>query len=120
MANHSEGLPAQNHDEIDAFFALYPEFTYLRDQPIHAELFRMFDTLNWQREDTRREEASKKFRIAVIQAFNSAFGSDAEDQAAWQQICRCLEITPMPRTLQDSREVSLSSSSVGAMSDNDL
>ncbi|KAL3462795.1 hypothetical protein BJX64DRAFT_288006 [Aspergillus heterothallicus] len=104
MAAHGEAQPAQGNDEIDAFFALYPRFTYQRQEPIYRELFRMFGEFNWERDDPRRDEAWENFRIAVIQAFNSTFGSDAEDLATWQRICRCLEIAPIPNQLTGARE----------------
>ncbi|BCS27002.1 uncharacterized protein APUU_60050S [Aspergillus puulaauensis] len=104
MADHSEDLPRQSHDEIDAYFASYPRFAYRRDQPIHSELSRMYDTFGWGRENPKRKKSWARFRIAVIRAFNSAFGSDAENITSWQRICHCLGVAPSPRTLGDARK----------------
>jgi hypothetical protein len=93
-------------DEIDTFFAQYPGFAYSRNQPIHAEFYRMCDDLGWSKDEPEQERAWKLFRIAVIQAFNSTVRSNANDLASWQRICRCLRISPMPNELRNARQVS--------------
>ncbi|KAL2827981.1 hypothetical protein BDW59DRAFT_159939 [Aspergillus cavernicola] len=104
MAHYRGTPPVHTDDQIDAFFSHYPDFTYQRDQPIYSELHHMYDTFNWRRENPEREEAWKKFRVAVIETFNSIFGSDAEDLASWQRICRSLGITPIPQGLSEARK----------------
>jgi hypothetical protein len=69
----------------------------------------MCDDFGWHRDGPERERAWKLFRIAVIQAFNSTVGSNADDLASWHRICRCLRITPMPNGLRNARQVSHSS-----------
>ncbi|KAE8148528.1 hypothetical protein BDV25DRAFT_141721 [Aspergillus avenaceus] len=91
-------------DEIDTFFAQYPGFAYSRDQPIHAEFYRMCDDFRWRKDEPERERAWKLFRIAVVQAFNSTVGSDANDLASWQRICLCLGISPMPKGLHNAQQ----------------
>ncbi|KAB8224409.1 hypothetical protein BDV33DRAFT_199439 [Aspergillus novoparasiticus] len=91
-------------DEIDTFCAQYPGFAYSRDQPIHAEFDRMCDDFGWSQDEPERERAWKLFRTAVIQAFNSTVGPNANDLASWQRICRRLRISPMPNGLCNARQ----------------
>lgn len=91
-------------DEIDTFFAQYPGFAYSREQQIHAEFYRMCDNFGWHKNEPERERAQELFRIAVIQAFNSTVGSNANDLASWQRICRCLRISPIPNGLRNARQ----------------
>ncbi|KAF5861157.1 hypothetical protein ETB97_000531 [Aspergillus alliaceus] len=85
-------------------FAQYPGFAYSRDQPIHAEFYRMCDDFGWRKDEPERERAWKSFRIAVIQAFNSTVGSNANDLASWQRICHCLRIFPIPKGLRNAQQ----------------
>ena len=97
-------------DEIDYFFSKYIAFSYQREQPVHVEFYRMCDMFGWHRQSNgkfpvAREEAWGLFRIAIVQAFNSTFGADANSLASWKRICRCLGISPVPENLLEARQV---------------
>jgi hypothetical protein len=50
--------------------------------------------------------AWQNFRIAMVQTFNTTFGTDTEDRQAWRQMGIRLNILPLPRKLHDLRQVS--------------
>jgi hypothetical protein len=49
--------------------------------------------------------AWQNFRIAMVQTFNTTFGTDTEDRQAWRQMGMRLNILPLPRKLHDLRQV---------------
>lgn len=97
-------------DEIDEFFIQYLGFAYRRGQPVYVEFYHMCDIFGWHRQPNgkfpvAREKAWGLFRIAIVQAFNSTFGADANSLATWQRICRCLGVSPVPENLHEARQV---------------
>jgi hypothetical protein len=68
----------------------------------------MRNFFNWQRDDDINEEAYNNFRIALTQQFNTKYGRDAESLASWQLLCGQIGVNPIPNTLKECRQVSLS------------
>lgn len=59
----------------------------------------------WDREDEERDEAHQAFKDALTQQFNDYYGTDVQNLASWQSLCRRLGIQPIPEELQECRDV---------------
>ena len=97
-------------DEIDELFIQYLGFAYQREQPVYVEFYRMCDIFGWHKQSNggfpvAREKSWALFRIAIVQAFNSTFGAEANSLASWQRICRCLGLYPVPENLHEAQQV---------------
>ena len=99
-----------NMDQIDHFFAQYPEFDYDRQASSPKEFYRMCDHFGWIRDHnnqypTERNEAREAFREAMVESFNDRFGTDVNDKKAWEGICHLLKVDPLPNSVKDMKEV---------------
>lgn len=65
----------------------------------------MCDTFDWNREDPERQQAHDDFKIALVQQFNTLYGTEVEDIHAWRGLCLALEIFPLPEDVNKSKEV---------------
>lgn len=100
----------QHADALDEFFSQYPSFSYNRNVSSTREFYRMRKQFNWVKNDRgeyppESQAAWHDFRIAMVQTFNDTFGTNAEDRDAWMRIGMRLSIVPLPRELQDLRQV---------------
>ncbi|KPM37775.1 hypothetical protein AK830_g8804 [Neonectria ditissima] len=91
------------HEPIDEFFARYPRFRYKRDAHFWDEFYRMCGQFKWKGDDTKRKRAKDDFRAAMVEQFNSAFGTDEKDLESWQRLCRILGVG-VPDTLKECRQ----------------
>ena len=90
---------------IDKFFSTFPEFNYDNTAPFTKEFYRMCNFFNWSRENPYRNAAREEFRAAMVQEFNSLYGSDVDDLSSWQVLCRVVRINPVPDDIQICRKV---------------
>lgn len=42
----------------------------------------------------------------MVKEFNDIYGTDESDLNSWNKICTVLDIDPLPKTLQEARDVS--------------
>lgn len=61
--------------------------------------------LGWRSEDEEKEKAHEAFKIALTQQFNDFYGTEITDIVAWQNLCRRLEVEPIPEKLEECRDV---------------
>ncbi|KAF8079346.1 hypothetical protein FPV67DRAFT_1444489 [Lyophyllum atratum] len=93
-----------SENPLDEFFKSYSEtgFTYNANQPVWKEFYRMVDDLGW--DDEEKDEEREAFKDALVQAFNSTYGTDENDLESWQSLCLVLNIVPIPEELRSCRE----------------
>jgi len=65
----------------------------------------MCDFFGWEKDDEEKATAREGFRDAVTKQFNSEYGTDENDISAWWNLCRVLEIVPIPEDLYACRDV---------------
>ncbi|EUC59456.1 autophagic vacuole formation-like protein, putative [Rhizoctonia solani AG-3 Rhs1AP] len=70
-----------------------------------AEFYRMCDRFGWERDDEDREEARDLLKDAMVHEFNAIYGTDHESLAAWQSLCRVLNLTNVPDKLEACRRL---------------
>ena len=97
-------------DHIDQFFAEYPTFDYHRSESSCSEFHRMCNHFGWAKDrhgnyPPERVESYDAFRRAMVECFNNRFGSDVEDQRAWESICAILGVYPIPPSVEGMKEV---------------
>ncbi|KAI9851244.1 MAG: hypothetical protein M1838_004163 [Thelocarpon superellum] len=90
---------------LDTFFAGYPEFNYRRGQSSTREFYRMCDFFGWDRDDPERGEAHDDFKTALVQQFNSLYGTDEESIESWRGLCLALDVDPLPDNVKDAKEI---------------
>lgn len=69
------------------------------------EFYRMCDSFGWQPDDEEKARARQGFKDAMVQQFNSIYGSDASDISSWYKLCQVLRISPIPEGLEACRKV---------------
>ena len=91
---------------LDAFFfAQYPAFNYDRDCSSSLEFYRLCDFSDWDRDDPEREEAHEKFKTAMVQQFNSMYGTEIDDIKSWRGLALALGIFPLPNDISRAKKV---------------
>jgi len=68
----------------------------------------MCKQFHWKRDkdnhSSEREAAYQLLRDAMTKQFNEIYGTDADSLNAWQNLCRVLDISPIPENLKGCRE----------------
>ncbi|CAE6411267.1 unnamed protein product [Rhizoctonia solani] len=95
--------PVRPRAYLCAFFEKYPSFDYDSSKPVMAEFYRMCDRFGWEKDDEDREEARDNLKDAMVHEFNAIYGTDHESLAAWQSLCRVLNLTNVPGKLRTCR-----------------
>ncbi|CAE6428049.1 unnamed protein product, partial [Rhizoctonia solani] len=90
---------------LKAFFAKYPSFSYDSSRPVMSEFYHMCDHFRWERGDEEREEARDYFKDALVQEFNTIYGTDHNSLVAWQSLCRVLNLDVIPGELEACRQL---------------
>lgn len=97
----------QIHHSIAEFFADYPGFDYVPWNGAWSE----WERLCWylgvdpdNRDVWAVRELTRQLNGAMVRQFNTRFGCDAEKLAAWQALCRYVDV-PVPGTLRECQEV---------------
>lgn len=111
------------------FFDQYPSFKYNQSRPMISEFHRMCWQFKWFKKNkssekdekgisttenetdekpksSEKDKAHKAFKIALTQQFNDYYGTKNGNILAWQNLCRRLEVKPIPKELQACRDVS--------------
>ena len=65
----------------------------------------MCDFFGWERDDTEREEAHEDFKTALVQQFNSFYGTEVDDIKSWRGLSLALDIFPLPEDLEEAKKV---------------
>lgn len=94
-------------DHIVALFERHPQFDYDPTKPVMDEWRRMCNELGLNPDDTSKYEVrvqKRELKTALVRQFNIKYGMDVNDLAAWQNLCRTVDI-PVPDTLYECQEV---------------
>ncbi|KAM0489513.1 hypothetical protein ACHAP8_012499, partial [Fusarium lateritium] len=91
-------------DNIDQFFAEYPNFDYDSSRPIWTEFNRMCRFFGWNKDDEELKDAKGEFKVAMVKQFNDIYGKDPKNLQLWQKLCHVLNIEPVPTRLAECRE----------------
>ena len=88
-----KGNPGPKDDPVAKFFARFPDFNYNPDCSWPEE---------WKKLHQSLEEQLQR---AAIERFQSTYGFDPSDLAAWHKMCRVLGIIPPPPTCRECKRV---------------
>ncbi len=91
--NVKKGDPRPKNDPVAKFFARFPDFHYSPD-------------CTWPEEWKKlRQSLEEQLQLAAIERFQSTYGFNQDDLAAWHKMCRVLGIVPPPPTSKECKRV---------------
>jgi hypothetical protein len=96
---HTSGTP------IDRFFLSYSNFDYNRYASPPNVLRRLRGVYRWANGDPDGEDAWARYRKALVQEFQSWYGTDDNSLSSWHSLCRAIGIQPLPGSCEACREV---------------
>lgn len=70
----------------------------------------MCDFFDWERDDPERDEAYDSFKTAMVQRFNSLYGTEVDDIQSWRGLSLALDIFPLPDDISGAKKVNMHSS----------
>ncbi|KAJ6448248.1 hypothetical protein C8R45DRAFT_850414, partial [Mycena sanguinolenta] len=86
---------------LEAFFADYPDVDYDPALPVSAQYRYLCRVYGFRRGNPDAEAAYEGYQHALTQAFRTFYGTDVDDLATLQSLCRVLEVVPIPKTVWD-------------------
>ncbi|KAF8599061.1 hypothetical protein BDV93DRAFT_560715 [Ceratobasidium sp. AG-I] len=100
-------LPTQPDTQahLAAFFVQYTGFQYNPAQPSVNQFNRLRRTQGWSKKDGEFTHAYRRFHRALVLQFNATYGTDQNNLASWQNLCRALKIEEIPSELSKCRKV---------------
>ncbi|KAF8599059.1 hypothetical protein BDV93DRAFT_592384 [Ceratobasidium sp. AG-I] len=99
--------PAQTDTQahLAAFFAQYQGFQYNSSQAAVNQFNRLRRSHEWGRNSTELTDARQDFRRALVLQFNATYGTNQNDLAAWQNLCRALNVEDIPEELSECKKL---------------
>ncbi|KAF8989173.1 hypothetical protein BDQ17DRAFT_1414478 [Cyathus striatus] len=82
---------------LDTFFTKYEsegKYKYNKNTPINEEFGNLFRAYGWKGQ--AYHQVRLEYRNAVVEQFNSAYGTDLNDLNAWKHLCQIIGINPVP------------------------
>ncbi|KAF8989172.1 hypothetical protein BDQ17DRAFT_1373496 [Cyathus striatus] len=80
---------------LDIFFTQYElegKYRYNKNTPITKEFRKLRKAYHWKGRVLSRKR--QQYREAIVDQFNSAYGTDVHDLNAWRHICQIIGISP--------------------------
>lgn len=65
----------------------------------------MCNFFDWANNEPERKEAHDNFKTALVQQFNSLYGTEVDDIKSWRGLCLALDIFPLPDDPNEAKEV---------------
>ena len=65
----------------------------------------MCDYFRWDRDNRERKDAHDDFKTALVQQFNTVYGTDDTILETWQGLCRALNVAPPPTSAAEAKVV---------------
>ncbi|KAG2102846.1 uncharacterized protein F5147DRAFT_615876 [Suillus discolor] len=97
--------PPVDDTPLAAFFAQFAAFSFNESQSSNKNFDRLVKVLKCDVEDTQRRIVVREgFKDALVQEFNTHFGTDGNDISNWQNLCRVLRIDPVPDSIEACRQ----------------
>ncbi|KAG6116485.1 hypothetical protein E4U13_001816 [Claviceps humidiphila] len=84
---------------IDLFFSQYQEFNYDPHSRVWTEFRRLCGFFAWLKGSPAENAARNLFRQALVDEFGAIYGENDEKVDVLQQLCRKLEIDPIPQSI---------------------
>ncbi|KAG8769066.1 hypothetical protein FRC12_005188 [Ceratobasidium sp. 428] len=85
-----------------AFFARFPFFNYDPSQSFSKQFKTLKKTPQWK-ENTGRQPIN--YKLALVLQFNETYGTDQNDTASWQNLCRVLQIEDVPEDITSCKKI---------------
>ncbi|KAG8741842.1 hypothetical protein FRC10_002352 [Ceratobasidium sp. 414] len=95
---------SSTHAHFAAFFAQFTDFNYDPSQSIVSEFKRLQSTPQWKKGINRRKTLVG-YKLALVLQFNATYGTDQNDLASWQNLCRAIGIKEIPENLKACKKL---------------
>ena len=95
----------QRNTPLDQFFTSFPHFDYNPTAIPSDEWQRLRRRYGWGRDDPDGDDAWERYRTALVQEFNSWYGSNNNSLQSWQALCAVLKVSPLPTSTVACRQV---------------
>ncbi|TFK67466.1 hypothetical protein BDN72DRAFT_879641 [Pluteus cervinus] len=91
---------------LDTFFAEFEGFSYNRRRSASSEWSRLIRFMDWRPQDRAPDfvDAQGRYKASISSQFNKIYGTDVNDLTAWQNLCRVIDIAPIPNDLERCRK----------------
>ncbi|KAG2047347.1 hypothetical protein BDR06DRAFT_1013966 [Suillus hirtellus] len=96
--------PPVDDTPLAAFFAQFAAFSFKENQSSNKNFDRLVKVLRIDAKDLQAREVREGFKDALVQEFNTRFGTDGNDISSWQNLCRVLRIDPVPDSIEACRQ----------------
>ncbi|KAG1831636.1 hypothetical protein EV424DRAFT_1372149 [Suillus variegatus] len=96
--------PPVDDTPLAAFFAQFAAFSFKENQSSNKNFDRLVKVLRIDAKDPQRREVREGFKDALVQEFNTRFGTDGNDISNWQNLCGVLRIDPVPDSIKECRK----------------
>ncbi|KAG6091189.1 hypothetical protein E4U30_007949 [Claviceps sp. LM220 group G6] len=90
---------------IDLFFSQYQEFNYDPHSRVWTEFRRLCGFFGWLKGSPAENAARNLFQQALVDEFGAIYGENDEQLDVLQQLCRKLEIDPIPQSITACKKV---------------
>ncbi|KAG8769068.1 hypothetical protein FRC12_005190 [Ceratobasidium sp. 428] len=104
METPSAADASSTHTHFVAFFAQFQNFNYDPSKSVAGQFKRLKKTTQWQK-GINRKEALVGYKLALVLQFNDTYGTDQNDLASWQNLCRALGIEDIPDELSGCKKI---------------
>ncbi|KAG6076625.1 hypothetical protein E4U15_005006 [Claviceps sp. LM218 group G6] len=84
---------------IDVFFSKYQDFDYDPHSRVWTEFRRLCSFFGWLKGNPKENAARNLFQQALVDEFGAIYGENDEKLDVLQQLCRKLEIDPIPQSI---------------------
>jgi hypothetical protein len=99
------GTSARAEDDIERFFASYPQFKYNANGESWAEYYRLAQFLQWKEDGKKERKARERFKKALVGQFTRLYGADENKLDTLQLLCEKIGISPIPNTITSCKAV---------------
>ena len=106
QTSESKQRPNNKDQPLKKYFSQHSKFQYQPRNSPTAEFNRLCKEYQWKQDSEEKKAARDEFNLALIEEFNSLYGSDEKDIKNWHNLCHVLRIDPVPSKIKECREVS--------------
>ncbi|KAG6091188.1 hypothetical protein E4U31_007316 [Claviceps sp. LM219 group G6] len=92
-------MASTTNGPMDRFFQRYDQFDYDPHSEVWGEFRHLCGFFGWLRNSPEENAARNLFQQALVDEFGAIYGENDEQLDVLQQLCRKLEIDPIPQSI---------------------
>jgi len=100
------GQTGRTLEHLDAFFSKYPQFKRDPTKSVATQLNELRRQEKWWgRRSNLWDAARQKYQNALVQQFNTAYGTDANDLKTWHRVLGRIHAGKLPQTVDECTQL---------------